>query len=107
MKQQLTPEEKIFITENRLEISMNQMSKQLNKSYSVIREYMIKNNLQLNRDQVEYLRQKCYRETRGYDPLPRKADREPEPKKETGYKAPKWIPKPWDNGMNLITMSRA
>ena len=48
MNSQLTPEDKLFIIENRMHMSMNIMAKEINKSYAQIRNYMITNNLQLN-----------------------------------------------------------
>lgn len=55
------PHEEAFIKDNRLEMSMNDIAKKLGLNYSTIRNYMVRNNLQVPKEltkkfQVEKLK---------------------------------------------------
>lgn len=110
MKQQLTSEEKLFIIENRLEISMVELSRQFGKSYALVRRYMKDNQLELTKDQVQRIRVKKYKIARGIPqpslPMDIEGD-STEPEAQESFKPPKWVPEPWSHGINLITMLRA
>lgn len=100
MAKELTANDKLFIIENRHKMSMNELANHIGTHYQRVRNYMIENNLQLTKDQVQALRIKKYKETRGT------ADRPAETIeiKDQNYKGPQWTHQPWNRGLNLITM---
>jgi len=62
-KDEFTAHQKQYIRENRLKMSIMKMGKQLDLSYTRVRNFMIENNLELSKDQVQQLRQKTLRTT--------------------------------------------
>lgn len=87
----LTEIEKKFVQDNRLTMSMNDISRHLKINMYQIRKYMIDNKLQLEKKQVQGLRSK-------------KLISNHIVKKESGYKLGNWISDPWNKNLNLITM---
>ena len=116
----LTPEDEKFIRENRHTMSMNDLSKHLNKRYNRIRTFMIDNNLQLPQEQVQQIRIKKYKEAFGTELKPSKnqdgiiiktknksiSTKSKLIELDNNYTPPKWHSKPWNYSLNLITMSR-
>lgn len=91
----LTPVQVQFIEENRLNLSMVDLSKILGISFNKVRKYMIENGLKLTNEEVQRIR---IEKTYGIKP----GDGKKEPKEETISR--KWVPDPWNHGLNLITM---
>ena len=57
----MTEEDKKYIKENRLNQSMIDMSKVVNTSYNKVRDYMIENNLNLSKKEINAI--KCLKRT--------------------------------------------
>lgn len=93
MRAVLTPEQKQFIRDNRLVLSMNQMVQILNVPISRVRNFMIKNKLQLDKDELYNLRSEQM-----------KRSHKKRPRKEDSYTPPPHVPDPWNHGLNLHTM---
>lgn len=91
MSSVLTEKEKQFIQDNRITMSMNDISHHLQVNMYQIRKYMIDNKLQLEKKQVQNLRSKKLISNHII-------------KKETGYQDGSWIADPWNKNLNPITM---
>lgn len=91
-KAELSQTEIDYIKENRLNMSMNQMSANLKVSFYKVSNYMKKNNLMVDKETVQEIRTKNYvigKKAKIYD------------KKED------WIFDFWNKNINPITMFRA
>lgn len=91
MSSVLSEIEKKFIQDNRLQMSMNEMSHKLQVNIYQIRKYMIDNKLQLEKKQVQNLRIKTIKSNHII-------------KKETGYVDGNWVSDPWNKNLNPVTM---
>jgi len=52
----MTEDDKKYINENRLNLSMIDMSEVVNISYNKVRDYMIKNNLTLSKKEINVIK---------------------------------------------------
>jgi|SRR5690554_1261585 len=90
MYDNITEEQQQFIRDNRLTMSMNDFVRTLGVPYSQVRSFMITNKLQLSNEEISALK--------GF-----KAEQWHR-KKKLAKNQSKWVPDPWNHGLNLITM---
>ena len=95
MKKRLTSKQKEFIRANVKFDSINGMAKTMGVSYNLVRTYVHANNWNLSQEEIQKIRVKKI--TKHYK------TNKPSP----GYQPPKWVPDPWNHGLNLITMLTA
>lgn len=104
---ELTPEQKTFITENRLELSMNDLSKALNLPYYRVKKFLKQNNLQLTKSQSQAIRVKKNQEARKLTNRAKRLNKTHLLLKNRdleGFQPPNWVNDPWNRGLNLVTM---
>lgn len=99
MKKQLTSDQKVFILENRLKMSMVDMANHLATTYEMVRAYMKANNLSLTKEEVQIIRVAKLMRNK-----PVSVVSEGLPKNKSKVKRPEWVRDPWNHGLNLITM---
>lgn len=102
----LTTTEKVFILENRLSLSMNDMADQLNVGYSSVRNYMVANNLQLTKAQVTDIRLEKLKKRDAARLVKEKQEYKTITRKQRRKEKPTWVSDPWNHNLNPITMQR-
>lgn len=86
----MTQEQKDFIINNRLKMSIPKIVKASGVTTHHVRKFLRQNNLELNEDQKRHLRSLAQ-----YEYLKTKPNK---------AKENKWCPDPWNRGLNTITM---
>lgn len=107
-KNKITPSQEEFIRENRLKMSMVDMSEATGVSYHRIRLFLIDNNLKLNTIEVQKLRNiKRYAAAQSVTEMASKITeyKRRAIKRKEGYQPPKWVADPWNHGLNSHTMT--
>lgn len=89
-KIELTQEQKDYIKDNSLKMSMNQMATDLKISFYQVSNYMKKNNLKVDKEIV--YKNRAINNNKAY------------PKRAEGYKKEDWLFDIWNNKINPITM---
>tara|TARA_R110002111_G_scaffold59176_4_gene99691 strand:- start:338 stop:673 length:336 start_codon:yes stop_codon:yes gene_type:complete len=108
MKKELTAQEKVFIAENRLTMSMNDFATHLNTTYNVVRKYMKANNLMITKAQAQAIRIKNTQKNRNALRSSGQITKKPKrviTQKKTPTTKPHWVKDPWNYNLNPVTMS--